>query len=164
MLTPLADTAVIDQAQSAKKALREGRARYLKAKKEKEKQKKRRADEWVQQANPGFQDKPEFGEQILAPPKVQQHPCCNVCLAELEHVITTVCLQAALKRKHRSDDTQAAAALEPSRPALQQAAAQMKSSAALMDAKRQKADTGRATMASLKRLVAQQAAVHNEHA
>ena len=60
--------------------MREGRARYLKAKKEKEKQKKRRADEWVQQANPGFQDKPEFGEQILAPPKVLLRPCTNICL------------------------------------------------------------------------------------
>ena len=72
--------------------------------------------------------------------------------------VVLLCVQAAIKRKHWSGDTQAAAALDPSGHALQQAAAQMQSSAALMDAKRQKADSGRATMASLKRLVAQQAA------
>ena len=50
------------------KKVREGRARYLKAKKDKQKQK--RSDEWAQQADPGIQDKPGFGEQTLAPPKV----------------------------------------------------------------------------------------------
>ena len=69
---PASEAKAPQQQQQPSKPLRDGRARYLKGKKTKLKQKQQRSQEWAQQTQAAPGDQPAFGEQVLAPLKVRR--------------------------------------------------------------------------------------------